>query len=207
MALTSSCRHANRPVSRPRSIEAIAMVLLDTNVVSELMRSIPDRAVDSWAAKHAVENLFFSAVGEAELRYGAAIMPEGRRRDKLVSDIERMMRSVFEDRILPFDSSAARGLCLDCRESPSDRSANLPGRRTDCSNRAIPPFGGGDAQRSRFCRYGDRCYRPVGRRMKRPQRRDSDWAIIGVGAPVAARVDHREDPVVPDLRRYAASLC
>ena len=84
------------------------MVLLDTNVVSELMRSIPDRTVDSWAAKHAVENLFFSAVGEAELRYGAAIMLEGRRRDRLVSDIERMMRSVFEDRILPFDSSAAR---------------------------------------------------------------------------------------------------
>lgn len=64
------------------------MILLDTNIVSEMMRSHPDPAVDSWAAQQAVETLFFSAVGEAELRYGAEIMPDGRRREKLLSDIE-----------------------------------------------------------------------------------------------------------------------
>ena len=47
-------------------------VLLDTNVVSELMRKAPDPTVAVWAAGHRLENLFFSAVGEAELRYGAA---------------------------------------------------------------------------------------------------------------------------------------
>ena len=56
------------------------MILLDTNVVSELMRKSPDPAVEAWAANHPVEDLFFSAVGEAELRYGAAIMPAGCRR-------------------------------------------------------------------------------------------------------------------------------
>ena len=83
-------------------------VLLDTNVVSELIRRAPDRAVQAWAAVHPLEDLFFSGVGEAELRYGAAILPLGRRRETLVSDIERMLRDAFEDRVLPFDSEAAR---------------------------------------------------------------------------------------------------
>ena len=83
------------------------MILLDTNVVSELMRISPDPAVEAWIADHPVEDLFFSAVGEAELRYGAAIMPTGRRRETLVSDIETMLQAAFENRILPFDSRAA----------------------------------------------------------------------------------------------------
>ena len=53
-------------------------------------------------------SVLLSAVGEAELRYGAAILPEGRRRETLVSDIEAMLRDAFEDRVLPFDSAAAR---------------------------------------------------------------------------------------------------
>ena len=55
-------------------------VLLDTNVVSELIRKEPERSVERWAAGLPLESLFFSAVGEAELRYGAAILPAGRRR-------------------------------------------------------------------------------------------------------------------------------
>ena len=77
-------------------------------MVSELIRKAPDPAVEAWAADHTLEDLFFSAIGEAELRYGAAILPTGRRRETLVSDIERMLRDAFEDRVLPFDSAAAR---------------------------------------------------------------------------------------------------
>jgi predicted nucleic acid-binding protein len=84
------------------------VVLLDTNVVSELMRKSPEPAVEAWAVGHSLDDLFFSAVGEAELRYGAAILPAGRRRETLVLDIERMLRDAFEDRVLPFDSDAAR---------------------------------------------------------------------------------------------------
>ena len=83
-------------------------VLLDTNVVSELIRKTPDPAVEAWAAGHALEDLYFSAVSEAELRYGAAILPAGRRRASLVSDIERMLSDAFDGRVLPFDSTAAR---------------------------------------------------------------------------------------------------
>ena len=84
------------------------MIVLDTNVVSELMRRSPDPTVEAWAEGYALEDLFFSAVGEAELRYGAAIMPAGQRRVTLVADIEAMLRASFESRILPFDSAAAR---------------------------------------------------------------------------------------------------
>ena len=84
------------------------MIVLDTNVVSELMRKAPDPAVEAWAWGYAAEDLFFSAIGEAELRYGAAIAPQGRRRETLLSDIEATLREAFENRILPFDSDAAR---------------------------------------------------------------------------------------------------
>ncbi len=84
------------------------MILLDTNVVSELMRASPNPAVEAWVAGYPVEDLFFSAVSESELRYGAAIMPAGRRRETLVADIETMLHAAFENRILPFDSGAAR---------------------------------------------------------------------------------------------------
>ena len=84
------------------------MILLDTNVVSELMRSSPHPAAEVWVARRAAASLFFSAVGEAELRYGIAIMPAGRRRDKLASEIEAMLREDFAGRVLPFDSDAAR---------------------------------------------------------------------------------------------------
>ena len=93
-------------------------VLLDTNVVSELMRKSPASAVEAWAAGHPLEALFFSAVGKAELRYGAAILPTGRRRETLISDIEMMLRDAFESRVLPFDSEAARAyadIAATCR--------------------------------------------------------------------------------------------
>ena len=84
------------------------MILLDTNVVSELMRPSPHPTAEAWVTRRAAASLFFSAVGEAELRYGIAIMPAGRRRDELALVIEAMLREDFAGRVLPFDSDAAR---------------------------------------------------------------------------------------------------
>ena len=84
------------------------MIVLDTNVVSELMRPDPAPAVDAWVAGRPAESLFFSAVGEAELRYGVAIMPAGRRRNRVGGEIEAMLSEDFEGRVLPFDTRAAR---------------------------------------------------------------------------------------------------
>ena len=84
------------------------MIVLDTNVVSELMRPSPAPAVEQWVATRPAASLFFSAVGEAELRYGVAILAAGRRRAALASAIEAMLREDFAGRVLPFDSAAAR---------------------------------------------------------------------------------------------------
>ena len=109
--------------------------------MSELIRKAPNPTVEAWAGSHPLEDLFFSAVGEAEMRYGAAIMAAGRRRDTLVSDIERILRDAFENRVLPFDSEAARAyadlaatLCsagrpvalADCQIAAIARSRKMP---------------------------------------------------------------------------------
>ena len=109
-------------------------VLLDTNVVSELMRKVPDPVVAVWAAGHRLEDLFFSAVGEAELRYGVAILPAGQRRETLLSDIERMMDEAFGSRVLPFDSGAARAYA---DIAAMRRSAGRPVGPADCQIAAI----------------------------------------------------------------------
>ena len=109
-------------------------VLLDTNVVSELMRKVPDPTVAVWAAGHRLESLFFSAVGEAELRYGAALLPTGQRRATLVSDIEKMLGEAFENRVLSFDSGAARAYADIAAKR---RSTGRPIAPADCQIAAI----------------------------------------------------------------------
>ena len=109
-------------------------VMLDTNVVSELIRRSPDPAVGAWIAGNPLEDLFFSTIGEAELRYGAAILAAGRRRETLVADIERMLQDAFGNRILPFDSRAARAYAdIAARR----RSAGRPAPHGDCQIAAI----------------------------------------------------------------------
>ena len=56
-------------------------LLLDTNVVSELLRPSPNPTVESWAAEHQASELYFSAVDEAEFRYGVAKLPSSQRKD------------------------------------------------------------------------------------------------------------------------------
>ena len=84
------------------------MIVLDTNVVSELMRRTPDPAVTAWVADHDAATLFVTAIGEAEFRYGVAILPAGRRREMLASAVDLMLREDLAAHILPFDSAAAR---------------------------------------------------------------------------------------------------
>ena len=109
-------------------------MLLDTNVVSELMRESPEPSVARWVSGHSVEDLFLSAVSEAELRYGAAILPLGRRRETLFFKIEAMLSDAFDDRVLPFDSDAARAYgCI----AAARRAAGRPVASADCQIAAI----------------------------------------------------------------------
>jgi len=110
------------------------MIIIDTNVVSELMRTKPDPAVLAWFAGHAADTLFLTAVSEAELRTGAAILPAGQRRDRLVGAIDAMIAQDFAGRILPFDSPAAR--CY-AEIAAARRAAGKPLMDADCQIAAI----------------------------------------------------------------------
>lgn len=83
------------------------MIVLDTNVLSELMRANPDETVRSWVAAATPEGLFTTAVTRAEILFGLALLPVGRRRSDLSAAANRMFSVVFSDRVLPFDSAAA----------------------------------------------------------------------------------------------------
>lgn len=84
------------------------MLILDTNVVSELMRPESDASVIAWVAKRPASSLFLTTVTEAELRYGMALLPPGRRKSRLTQALEGVLRDDFAQRILPFDRDAAR---------------------------------------------------------------------------------------------------
>ena len=105
------------------------MILLDTNVVSELMRPAPTEAVLAWFAAQDAADLYLSTIGEAELRRGAAMLPTGRRRDQLMAMIDAMIAEDFAGRILPFDSNAAQAFVLVFMER---RAAGRPISFADC---------------------------------------------------------------------------
>ena len=105
------------------------MILLDTNVVSELMRPAPSEAVLAWFAAQQASDLYLSAIGEAELRRGAAMLPAGKRRDQLIATIDAMIAEDFAGRILPFDSNAAQAFVLVFLER---RAAGRPISFADC---------------------------------------------------------------------------
>ena len=83
------------------------MVVLDTNVVSELMRDDPHADVLVWLDERPTRELFVTAVTEAEVRSGIAFLPDGRRRRGIAEAADRAFGGLFAGRVLPFDSAAA----------------------------------------------------------------------------------------------------
>lgn len=82
------------------------MIVLDTNVVSELMRPSPDPRVTVWAEGQIPAEVVTSAVTVAEIGHGIARLPGSRRRDLLAVTAEEVF-GAFATRVLPFDASAA----------------------------------------------------------------------------------------------------
>ena len=83
------------------------MIVLDTNIISELWRPKPDQAVLRWVQSQRSGFLFLCAPVLAELRYGAERLPAGGRKDRIKAAIDRIETEVYRDRILPFDVAAA----------------------------------------------------------------------------------------------------
>lgn len=84
------------------------MILLDTNVVSELMKTEPVEAVLGWLNGQPSERLYLSVVTIGEIAYGLRVLPDGKRRSGLRERFERFVVLAFDQRVLAFDESAAR---------------------------------------------------------------------------------------------------
>jgi predicted nucleic acid-binding protein len=84
------------------------MIVLDTNVILELWKIAPHPNVLAWIDAQAIETLYLCAVTVAELRYGIATMPEGKRRTIYQTRLEQEVLPTFEGRVLAFDLGAAK---------------------------------------------------------------------------------------------------
>lgn len=110
------------------------MIIVDTNVVSELLRPSPEPRVEAWLAARDGLDIYLTAISEAELRYGVAIMENGKRRDGLAEAIDRILRDDMAGRVLAFDSAAAEAYAT---VAASRRAAGRPIAQADCQIAAI----------------------------------------------------------------------
>lgn len=110
------------------------MIVLDTNVLSELMRARPNSVVQGWMDREDARGLFASAVSEAEIRTGLGLLPDGRRRRELTEAADLVLNELFRGRVLPFDAAAARVYAdIACQRRVDGR----PVSQFDCQIAAI----------------------------------------------------------------------
>ena len=83
------------------------MIILDTNVLSELMRPQPSEAVVAWVDAQPSDDLFISAITMAEILHGIERLPAGKRKDQLHVIAQALFDEDFADRVLPFDAHTA----------------------------------------------------------------------------------------------------
>jgi predicted nucleic acid-binding protein len=84
------------------------MILLDTNVLSELMKKAPDPRVVAWLDRQPRTSIWTTSVTYLEIRYGLQILPEGKRRDLLMEAFDIVIMNKIERRVAVFDISAAQ---------------------------------------------------------------------------------------------------
>ena len=84
------------------------MIILDTNVVSELMRPKPSTQVVAWVEKQPATDLYTTSINEAEIFYGIEPLGKGKRRESLLAAAEAMFAEDFAGRVLAFEGDAAR---------------------------------------------------------------------------------------------------
>ena len=111
------------------------MIVLDTNVVSELMRATPSPAVLAWLQQTSSSGLYTTSVTVAEIRYGIARLPDGRRKHELHQAANEVF-AAFPGQVLPFDLNAATAY-----------ADVVAGRETDGN-----PISGFDGQIAAICR-------------------------------------------------------
>lgn len=83
------------------------MIILDTNVISELIKPAPDKVVIQWLNSQPQSKLASTAMSLLEMRTAATVLPSGRRRDELLELIDHLFERLFGDSLLAFDIHAA----------------------------------------------------------------------------------------------------
>lgn len=84
------------------------MIIIDTNVLSELMKPAPVGSVVKWVADQPATRLFTTSITQAEILHGIMLLPSGRRRNAFEAAAMAMFEEDFSGRVLPFGSDAAR---------------------------------------------------------------------------------------------------
>jgi predicted nucleic acid-binding protein len=84
------------------------VIILDTNVVSELIRATPDPGVRAWVNSRPSAQVATTAITAAALHYGVARLPVGRRRQQLTVAVSALLNDALRGRVVPFDERAAR---------------------------------------------------------------------------------------------------
>jgi toxin FitB len=84
------------------------MIILDTNVLSALMRAQPDQTVMKWLDRQPDSSVWTTSITVMELRYGLQIMPAGRRRERMIEELAAVLREEIEERYAAFDIAAAQ---------------------------------------------------------------------------------------------------
>jgi predicted nucleic acid-binding protein len=102
------------------------VILLDTNVLSALMRAEPERAVVEWLDRQPPESVWTTSITVFEGQFGLALLPQGRRRAALETAFDRLIEDDLENRVLAFDAAAARkAAALAARRRQAGRTVDL----------------------------------------------------------------------------------
>ncbi|MGO9454837.1 MAG: type II toxin-antitoxin system VapC family toxin [Candidatus Binataceae bacterium] len=102
------------------------MIILDTNVLSALMRARPDAEVVAWLDQQPAQSIWITAITVFEARFGIALLPSGRRRQEIEKAFTKVLREDLEGRVLDFDeASAERAAMLAAERQRAGRSVDF----------------------------------------------------------------------------------
>lgn len=116
------------------------MIVLDTNVLSELMRTAPDDGVVQWVNTQPAATLYTTSITEAEIMHGVMLLPKGKRRAAVAAAAREIFNVDLADRVLAFDSAAANAYA---QLAATRRAAGRPISAFDAQIAAIVAVHGG----------------------------------------------------------------
>jgi toxin FitB len=126
------------------------VIVIDTNVLSALMREVPDQPIVDWLDRQAAESIWITSISVFEARLGLALLPKGKRRQNLESAFNNLMVEDLEGRVLDFDQPAAeaaaqlaagrqrKGQTIDMRDTQI--AGIVIARRADLATRNVKHF-------------------------------------------------------------------